>query len=142
MPRPFHLALPTADLERARAFYTAVLGCGVGRSASHWVDLDFFGHQLVLHDAGGATLPSFSNPVDAHSVPVPHLGVVLEPAEFAALAAKLDGKVEWVIPPTVRFEGTVGEQQTMFFRDTDGNALEFKSFADDRYLFEPFSEEG
>jgi len=44
-------------------------------------------------------------------------------------------KVEFVIEPTIRFAGEVGEQRTMFFLDPSGNALEFKSFADDSQVF-------
>ncbi len=138
MPRPFHLAFPSSDIQRTQDFYCELLGCTVGRSTDNWVDLDFFGHQLVFHDCGGETLPQFFNPVDKAQVPLPHFGVVLEPASFTALADRLTGKVEFVIPPTVRFVGTPGEQQTMFFLDPDGNALEFKSFADDQYIFAPF----
>ena len=63
MPRPFHLALPVADLGPTRAFYTELLGCGTGREDTRWLDLDFFGHQVTLHlvDASeaeaGLTLP-------------------------------------------------------------------------------------
>ena len=35
---------------------------------------------------------------------------------------------DFIIPPTTRFDGEVGEQATMFFRDPSGNALEFKTF--------------
>ena len=47
--RPFHLALPCANLQETRTFYTHILGCRVGREDSTWVDLDLFGHQLVFH---------------------------------------------------------------------------------------------
>jgi extradiol dioxygenase family protein len=46
--------------------------------------------------------------------------------------------VEMIIEPSVRFEGTPGEQRTVFFRDPNGYALEFKSFANDNDLFAPF----
>ena len=42
---------------------------------------------------------------------------------------------EFVIAPTVRFEGQPGEQATMFFLDPAGNALEFKALADPANLF-------
>jgi extradiol dioxygenase family protein len=138
MPRPFHLALPSGDIERTRRFYCDVLGCTEGRATETWIDLDFLGHQLVFHYCGGETLPQYFNPVDKDQVPLPHFGVVLEPTAFDELAARLTGQVTFVIPPTVRFAGTPGEQRTMFFTDPDGNALEFKSFADDLYLFAPF----
>ena len=46
---PFHLAIPVHNLEESRKFYRDVLGCEEGRSSDHWVDFNFFGHQLVIH---------------------------------------------------------------------------------------------
>ena len=46
---PFHLAIPVNDLEKCREFYKNALGCREGRSDQRWVDFDFFGHQLVIH---------------------------------------------------------------------------------------------
>ena len=46
---PFHLAIPVSNLETCRTFYRDVLECKEGRSSNHWVDFNFFGHQLVLH---------------------------------------------------------------------------------------------
>jgi len=69
-------------------------------------------------------------------VPVPHFGVVLPPAEWKELAARVkEAGVEFVIEPYTRFEGQPGEQSTMFFLDPAGNALEFKSFARPDELF-------
>jgi extradiol dioxygenase family protein len=76
--------------------------------------------------------------VDKHQVPVPHFGIILTPAEFEALVERLRGNVDFVIEPSIRFAGTPGEQRTLFFRDPNNYALEFKSFADDRFIFEPF----
>lgn len=131
---PFHLAFPVHDLAAARAFYGGLLGCPEGRSAEDWIDFDFFGHQIVTHLASDMT-PRHHNPVDGHNVPVPHFGAVLPMAEWERLAARLDGKVEFVIQPTVRFRGLPGEQATMFFLDPSGNALEIKAMADPANLF-------
>ncbi len=77
-----------------------------------------------------------SNPVDGHDVPVPHFGVVLTMADWQALAARLEAAgTQFGIAPHTRFQGQVGEQATMFFRDPSGNALEFKAFADDSMIF-------
>lgn len=138
MIRPFHLALPTIDLAATRRFYVDVMGCSVGREDATWVDLDLYGHQLVFHDCGGASLPTLYNPVDRHQVPMPHFGIILRPDDFDTLAARLEDEVTFVIAPTTRFAGTPGEQQTMFFKDPNDYALEFKAFADDRFIFEPF----
>ena len=69
-------------------------------------------------------------------MPVPPFGVVLDMAGFDTLAERVAAAgVNFIIPPTTRFAGAVGEQKTMFFYDPSGNALEFKAFADDSQLF-------
>ena len=37
------------DLPEAEAFYCGILGCSKGRTSDRWTDLNFFGHQVVLH---------------------------------------------------------------------------------------------
>ncbi|WP_341896774.1 VOC family protein [Ferrovibrio terrae] len=134
--RPFHLAFPVNDIAVARKFYGGLLGCAEGRSSEHWVDFDFFGHQLVAHLAPEECGHKKTSAVDDHQVPVKHFGVVLTIPDWKALAEKLTkAGIEFVIEPYVRFEGEVGEQHTMFFLDPSGNALEFKAFANDDMIF-------
>lgn len=138
--RPFHLAFPVHDLEEARRFYGEVLGCPEGRSADTWIDFNLYGHQIVAHltspSSGERDERPHHNPVDGHDVPVPHFGVVLEMEDWKALRDRLiDAGISFIIEPTIRFEGKVGEQATMFFHDPSGNALEFKAFEDLSQLF-------
>ncbi len=138
MLTPFHLAIPVSDLEKARIFYKEVIGCSEGRSDTHWVDFDFYGHQLVIHLDENA--PDYreksSNEVDGHDVPIPHFGVVLEWQAWHDLVDRLKASgIHFGIEPYIRFEGLPGEQATMFFYDPSGNALEFKSFKDIGQLF-------
>ncbi|MFN4281525.1 MAG: VOC family protein [Alphaproteobacteria bacterium] len=135
--RPFHIAFPVDDLAAARRFYGGVMRCPEGRSSESWIDFDLFGHQIVAHlDPAKKAGEKIHNPVDGHDVPVPHFGVVLEMGDWQALAERLRaGGVKFVIEPTIRFKGQVGEQATMFFLDPAGNALEFKAFADLSQLF-------
>jgi extradiol dioxygenase family protein len=133
---PFHLAFPVDDLDAARRFYGGLLQCPEGRSAEHWIDFDLYGHQIVAHLAPGSVRNRATNAVDGDNVPVPHFGVVLPMDEWKKLAERLaESNVEFVIPPTVRFEGEPGEQATMFLIDPAGNALEFKAMADPDKLF-------
>ena len=128
---PFHLAITVHDVDSARAFYTEILGCEVGRSSRQWVDLNLFGHQLVCHQVEGLAARSEAptNPVDGHDVPVPHFGVVLDMPTWEGLAQRLQlANIQFVIEPHIRFKGLAGEQATMFFYDPSGNALEFKAF--------------
>ncbi len=134
--RPFHLAFPVHDLEAARGFYRDVLGCAEGRSSDHWIDFDFYGHQIVTHLDPQMTPRPIHNAVDGHDVPVPHFGIVLTMDHWKALAERLRAAgTVFGIEPHIRFQGQVGEQATMFFTDPSGNALEFKAFADDSQLF-------
>ncbi len=133
----FHLALPVTDLDATRRFYTDLLGCPTGRESSRWVDLDFFGHQLVLHLVKPDQHPAAaSNAVDGHDVPAGHFGPVLAWSDWEALADRMRQRgVEFLIEPYVRFEGKAGEQGTFFVRDPSGNALEFKTFRNISKLF-------
>ena len=134
--RPFHLAFPVHDLAAARVFYGDVMDCAEGRSSDHWIDFDFFGHQIVAHLDASARAVAMRNPVDGHDVPVPHFGIVLTMPQWETLAGRLkDAGTKFGIEPHIRFKGEVGEQATMFFCDPSGNALEFKAFADDSRLF-------
>lgn len=135
--QPFHLAIPVDDLEKCRNFYRDVLKCKEGRSTDHWVDFNFFGHQLVLHYQESSEVQRReNNPVDGKEVPVPHFGVVLDWEVFKEFSEDLKKqKVSFIISPYLRFEGKPGEQMTMFFKDPSGNALEFKAFKHIDQLF-------
>ena len=133
---PFHLAVPVHDLAAARTFYCGTLGCGTGRTASRWIDLDFFGHQVTLHLVDDDDAATATNAVDGDDVPSRHFGIVLPRPEWEALAARLEAAgTKFLISPRIRFAGETGEQATMFLLDPSGNALEFKSFADPAQLF-------
>jgi extradiol dioxygenase family protein len=134
--RPFHLAVPVTDLDAARAFYCDLLGFATGRTASRWIDLDFYGHQVTLHLVDEADSAVDHNAVDGDDVPARHFGVILARDDWQALASRLQAAgVDFIIPPRIRFAGQPGEQATMFFRDPSGNALEFKSFSNMAQLF-------
>ncbi len=134
--RPFHFAFPVNNLEAARAFYGGVMGCEEGRSSDHWIDFNFFGHQIVAHLDPSAHAVAVHNPVDGHDVPVPHFGIILTMPQWEELATRLKAAgTHFGIEPHIRFKGEIGEQATMFFQDPSGNALEFKAFADDAMIF-------
>ncbi|MDO6813394.1 VOC family protein [Tenacibaculum soleae] len=135
--QPFHLAIPVQNLEKCRIFYNDILQCKEGRSSDHWIDFNFFGHQLVIHQKENYTpTKSITNPVDGHDVPIPHFGVVLKWDDWITLSERLKTyNIKFIIAPTIRFKGLIGEQATMFFNDPENNALEFKAFKDSSQLF-------
>ncbi len=132
---PFHLAFPVNDIEATRAFYIDVLGCTFGREAKRWIDFNFFGHQISAHLVDDMDDVA-TNPVDGETIPSRHFGLVLEWHAWHEFTERLDRKaVNYLIKPTTRFKGEVGEQATLFILDPSGNALEFKSFKDPEQLF-------
>ena len=132
---PFHLAIPVSNLEESVIYYRDILGLEEGRSSKKWADFNFFGHQLVCHVSDNIN-EQVTNPVDGEEVPVPHFGVVLSIEEFEDFLFKISDKnIDFIIKPTVRFKGEIGEQRTLFFRDPSGNAIEIKAFKDMNNLF-------
>lgn len=137
MSPPFHLAFPVTDLDSTRDFYVGVLGAVEGRSTATWVDFDFFGHQLSAHRV--ERMPEYlaHGDVDKTKVPLPHFGVVLDWADWEALAERVreQGR-DFVLEPRVRFRGEPAEQGTFFVGDPSGNVLEFKALRDTGKLFD------
>lgn len=133
---PFHYAFFVHDLDAARRFYGAVLGCAEGRSTDTWVDFDFFGNQISCHNTGAVTPTQDTGRVEEILVPMPHFGAVLGWDEFHAVAGRIRAAgLPFIIEPRVRFAGQPGEQATMFLRDLSGNALEFKCFRHPEGMF-------
>ena len=133
---PFHLAIPVHNLKECRDFYSNTLNFQEGRHSDHWVDYNFFGHQLVIHYKPKTEDDTHTNAVDGKAVPVPHFGVVLPWETFQEFSELLKSKgITFIIEPYIRFKGLAGEQATLFFKDPSGNALEFKAFKDMNQLF-------
>jgi len=141
MISPFHLAISVRDLASTRQFYGELLQCQEGRSTAHWIDWDFFGHQISTHLSEAPQETVENSAVDGCEVPIPHFGAILPWEEWLNLKQRLETQTvmpqfSFLIVPQIRYEGQVGEQGTMFFLDPSGNALEFKSFQDPAELFE------
>ena len=132
----FHYAFKVKDIESTRKFYVGILGCQEGRSTEHWIDFDFFGHQLSAHVSDNIPELDYCGKVDGISVPVPHFGCILTLEQFDQAQEKLtQHEVKFVVKPYTRYEGKVGEQRTMFTLDLSGNPLEFKAFRNPEEVF-------
>ena len=132
----FHLAFTVTDLESSRRFYGALLGCSEGRSSDNWVDFNFFGNQLSLHVGDSVKRSKTNSKVEDISVPMPHFGCVLDWNIFDDLTQKLQSEdIKFIVKPSVRFKGLVGEQATMFLEDYSGNAIEFKAYRNPSEIF-------
>jgi len=133
----FHFAFNVTDLDVARHFYGAVLGCSEGRSTDTWVDFDFYDHQISLH-LGEPLKTQNTGRVDGKLVPMPHFGLILNLPDWQAMAQRLQAVgTQFVLEPQLRFAGQPGEQWTMFFLDPFGNPLEIKGFSDWAAIYNP-----
>ncbi len=115
-----------------------MFGLPEGRSSTQWVDFDFFGHQLVIHEhpkigvPGARAYQSRRRSRRARAA----LRCRARLGQWEALAERLQSfGIQFVIEPHIRFRGQTGEQATMFLLDPCGNALEFKAFKDIGQLF-------
>ena len=129
MSNSFHLALPAGNLEKTEKFYTEILECKTGnREEGKWVDVDFWGNELTLHQTK-MKLPRERHNVDMGNVPVPHFGVHLKKEVFNHIKSNLkNNNIKYIDKPYTRFEGTKFEQSTFFIEDPNGNVLELKTF--------------
>jgi extradiol dioxygenase family protein len=133
---PFHLAFPVFNLEHTHHFYGTIIGCTKGRSATRWIDFDFFGHQISAHLVETPIKQSQKNQVDGDQIPTRHFGVILEWTQWASLHKRFaEHDIPFRVSPKIRFEGTPGEQGTFFVDDPSGNSLEFKTFRDHKQIF-------
>ena len=123
----FHFSFAVNDLDRARAFYGGMLGCGEGRKLPGRADFNFFGHHIVAHLAPEEVVGDKGRKLTGDATPLRHFGVVVPLGDFEKIAANLtQGKADFINQPAVRQKGTVREQMLMTVRDGCGNAIEFK----------------
>lgn len=125
----FHLAIPTHDLDAARAFYTA-LGCRVARRYADRITLDFFGDQVVCH------LDPEACESDPKMYPR-HFGITFRAAADydALLAHARDAGLPFFAEPFTRFRGRREAHSSFMLRDPSNNLLEFKHYPDPEMMY-------
>ncbi|WP_299834054.1 VOC family protein [uncultured Tenacibaculum sp.] len=132
----FHFAFKVKDIESTHEFYHEILNCTIGRQTEHWIDFDFFGHQLSAHISKNIPELDYCGKVDNIKVPIPHFGCIVKDHEFEFIKNALQSHdIEFIIPPQTRYKGTRGEQKTMFVLDFSDNPIEFKSFKNEEEIF-------
>lgn len=127
MAELFHLSFWVDDLERSKRFYAETLGCRIGRDSPSWCDLDFFGHQVTIHQArqpqgelAGAG-PSKRT--------LDHFGVILSKQRWQALLRQLEARqARFRVRPRQEDVGQPTEHGKFVLVDPDGLGLEFKYY--------------
>ena len=136
MSIPFHLAFSVKNIEATRKFYVEVLGGSVTKATEHWLNVNFFGHQLSIHENPQMKSDRETIIVEDKKVPLHHFGVILRKSDWEELAKRLKKtKVKFLIEPKLKHEKQVCEQAIMFLKDPSGNGIEFKCFTDPKHIF-------
>ncbi len=132
----FHYAFKVKDIASTIDFYQGILGCSLGRQAEHWVDFEFYGHQLSAHVSENRPALDYCGKVDDVMVPIPHFGCILEDEQFETVRQSLEShSIDFIVPPQTRYKGEKGQQKTLFVLDYSQNALEFKCFENQDEVF-------
>ncbi len=133
---PFHYAFKVKDIDSTRAFYIDILQCEEGRSTEHWIDFNFFGHQLSAHISESLPELDYCGLVDDVKVPIPHFGCLLSVEQFKQIQTLLEkAKISFIIKPQLRYQNQTGEQWTMFVLDYSNNPIEFKAYTNPKEVF-------
>jgi uncharacterized protein len=128
-PPVLHLSIPVRDLDEARHFYVAVLGCESARAREDFCDVWFHGMQVTLHDRPDEIASSGSDGPVAGSCR--HFGVALGRDEFDAAVARVEESVvAWIVPPGTDDVGLPTEQTKAKLADPSGNVIELKTYPD------------
>jgi len=133
----FHHAFPVSDIAQARHFYGDVLGCRTARrSDDRAIDFDFFGHHIIAHLVDGDDAELHRKASHGLNIAVRHFGVAVDWPAWEGIVQRLrDADVPFVVEPTVKHTGEPQEEAYVVVTDPAGNAIEFKTFRDPRYLF-------
>ena len=117
-----HVVLHTADMERAIAFYTGVLGCRVARRRPDGA--------MVHLQAGSAMIDLVPRaPGVAEGRNMDHVALRVEPFDPDAIAAHLRAHGVDCGPVVQRF-GAEGTGPSVYLSDPDGNGVELKGPAE------------
>ncbi len=105
-----HIVLHVNDVERARKFYTDVLGMTVYRESERQVFLHAGGQGVALFKKHGDTPLTTGNDLN-------HLALSVAVGTYEALKSELETH-------GVAVSGRPGEDRCIYFRDPDGHRLQ------------------
>ncbi|WP_245795561.1 MULTISPECIES: VOC family protein [Arenibacter] len=132
---PFHLSLPSKDLQKTKKFYLEILGASLGRSTDQWIDIDLYQNQITFTKAGDFNFEYKSYRLGTEILPSFHFGIIVDTDLWCKLYARLS-PLDLDITTEVTFlEDKVGEHLSFFIQDPNGYMVEFKSFKNNNEIF-------
>lgn len=136
MDSKFHFAFKVKDIKTTIKFYHTILGCELGRQTEHWVNFNFFGHQLSAHVSNKIPELDYCGKAENLKVPIPHFGCIIDNSTFNDIRDRLEKhEIDFIFKAQERYKGKKGEQQTMFILDYSNNPLEFKIYENTKDIF-------
>lgn len=132
---PFHISLPCTSISKTKDFYVDVIGAGLGRNTSRWLDVDLFGNQITFTKSGEFNFAYRSYKFEHSVLPAFHFGVIVDHETWERIYHKLMAS-EYEITTEVTFlQGKTGEHVSFFIQDPNGHMVEFKSFRNQKEMF-------
>lgn len=122
-----HFVLTVSDIQAACNFYSRVLGFGVVTFEDNRFALTFGHQQINLHLAGQEFDPKARHPGAGTADVCFTTGNSLEDWKTHLSGCKVD-----VLLGPVRQQGALGEMQSIYIRDPDGNLIEIAKYDRDQ----------
>ena len=125
----FHLAIPCADLAKAKEFYVK-MGCEIAREHEDRININFFGDQVVCHLS--------PDKIDINPQMYPrHFGVTItDKKQYNDLLASFQQKdLPFFAKPFTRFQGKKEEHSSFMLLDPSNNILEFKYYMNEEMIY-------
>lgn len=132
----FHLSIPCKDVLATRKFYENTLGLKIGRNTYSWFDLNLYGHQITFTYDENAKMTTRSYSFDEITIPTFHFGIIVDREHWNELVRKFENEEFFAIGATNFLEAKKGHHKSFFIRDPNGYFIEFKSFENDKEVFE------
>jgi extradiol dioxygenase family protein len=126
----FHLAIPCRDLDETKDYYVEKMGCKLARSYNDRITLNFFGDQVVIHEA--------PNEIDLEPKMYPrHFGITfLDKNDFDQIHKRaIEKELNFFEELKIRFKGLREEHLTFFLIDPSNNLIEFKYYHDPDMMY-------
>lgn len=119
-----HLVLTVASIEATVAFYERVMGMTAIRfgAGNHRVALRFGQQKINLHEVGNMFNPKAERPTPGSG----DLCFIVD--DFAAVSEHLAACGVAIIDGPGPRSGAIGEIQSIYFRDPDGNLIEVSTY--------------
>lgn len=131
----FHLSLPCSSISKTEDFYIDVIGAGLGRHTSRWLDVDLFGNQITFTKSGEFNFAYRSYKFEDAVLPSFHFGIIVDRGTWDTIHHRLLAS-EYEITTEVTFlKDKTGEHVSFFIQDPNGHMVEFKSFREQREMF-------